>query len=71
MDDGAGGAMCNICGKILQYAKQYSMRRHLENVHLNETRIKCQLCGKKLKNQNALKEHLRYMHNVYKKKRVL
>ncbi len=62
------GAKCNLCGKFL--STHYSMRRHLQNVHMMVDKIKCSLCGKLLKNKDALKEHQRYMHSLYQRKRL-
>lgn len=56
---------CEVCGNFLANVKAY--RRHKKNhetEHLDNT---CEQCGKKSPNSNALKIHIRYVHEAKKK----
>ncbi|KAL7037037.1 hypothetical protein ACKWTF_009045 [Chironomus riparius] len=58
---------CEICGKTFVFKSKYT--RHFRTVHIelkesNEI-IGCQYCMKQFDQRTALKDHIRYKHEVY------
>lgn len=46
---------CSVCKKTFKY--KFSWIYHLENVHVNQPRVKCPKCPKDFKNQPSVRRH--------------
>src|SRR4051812_27399837 len=55
---------CEICGHFLADLKSYN--RHVKNHATEELDNTCSYCGKKSPNRNALKKHMKYVHEMSK-----
>ena len=52
--------VCHICGLELQI--QYSLKRHIAEVHVQPRRFFCDKCPKSFKRNEHLKEHIAVRH---------
>jgi len=59
LEDGTGH-MCLICNKVS--AMKYNLKKHIENMHLQEEPQDCALCGRRFKNKNTLQNHMSLSH---------
>lgn len=55
---------CEICGHFLADLKSYN--RHVKNHGTEQLDNICTYCGKKSPNLNALKKHVKYVHEMTK-----
>lgn len=55
---------CEICGHFLADLKSYN--RHVKNHGTEQLDNVCSYCGKKSPNLNALKKHVKYVHEMTK-----
>lgn len=53
---------CNICGHYISELKTF--KRHVRNHDTEALDNTCHYCGKKSPNLNALKKHIRYVHET-------
>ena len=49
-----------MCGKDFQ--NRPNCRRHIETQHFETPSVKCDVCGKTLKNQNSYQNHMVIVH---------
>lgn len=59
--EGAGRAVCHICGKKYQSAASLSL--HLQNHSDVKTPIFCDSCGKSFKNERGMLRHKEWVHH--------
>ena len=51
---------CSMCGK--EFAGRYTLKRHVDTIHLKLTEFKCPYCYYKCNQKVHLKSHIRHKH---------
>ena len=63
MAETEGGTMCLICHKVLAY--KHDARRHIRLKHTTSGHpVNCSVCGKEVKHNLALGDHMRKIHGL-------
>jgi len=69
MAETEGGTMCLVCHKVLAY--KHDAKRHIRLKHgPSGNTVACEHCGKELKHNWALGDHMRRVHGHFSKKAV-
>lgn len=67
LDFSSGYPVCSICGK--SFTILTNARRHVKTLHLGHGlgEFQCNQCWKKFDKQRSYDDHMRRVHNVFKK----